>query len=167
MIKFIKKILGPKLPIPASLAVPKQCLDLIKQFEGLRLKPYLDGGGVPTIGYGNTYYLDGKPVTLLDKPISEDQANKLLESTALKFFKQVFELTKSVKLTPNQLSALTCFAYNTGIEALKTSTLLKLVLANPNDLSIRLQFQRWNKDNGKIVSGLVRRREAEANLYFS
>ena len=54
-------------------------LNLIKEFEGLSLKPYLDVVNIPTIGYGNTFYEDGTKVTLKDRPITEERANELLE----------------------------------------------------------------------------------------
>ena len=71
------------------------------------------------------------------------------------------------KINQNQKDALTDFAYNCGVGNLKNSTLLKKVNANPIDASIRAEFLRWDKANGKVLAGLTRRREAEANLYFS
>ena len=81
------------------------------------------------------------------------------------FAKRVRSLLK-VTLNENQFSALVCLAYNIGIANLKNSTLLRIVNTTPNDPSIRTQFLRWNKASGKVLAGLTRRREAEANLYF-
>ena len=63
-------------------------------------------------------------------------------------------------------SAIVSFTYNVGIGNLKSSTLLKKVNANPNDQSISLEFKKWVKSAGKVLPGLVRRRESESDLYF-
>jgi lysozyme len=62
---------------------------------------------------------------------------------------------------------LVSFAYNVGLGALKSSTLLKRVNANPNDPDIERQFNRWNKGGGRVLKGLTNRRRNEANLYFT
>jgi lysozyme len=139
---------------------------LICEFEGLRLKPYLCSAKVPTIGYGNTYYPDGKRVTLLDKEITKEYAFEIFKVIADKFGKRVSEMVKK-PLTQNQFNALVSFAYNVGTGAFSTSTLLKKVNANPNDLTIRNEFARWTRANGKIVNGLVNRRKKESDVYFS
>lgn len=166
IMKFLANLikrLSAKLPLPK---VPPQCLDIIKRYEGLRLKPYKDAVGIPTIGYGTTYYKDNKLVALSDPPITEAEAEDLLSHHAYSFYEQVIELTKEQKLNANQLSALTSFSYNLGIGALIRSSLLKKVKANPLDKSIRLEFQRWTKAGGKVLKGLERRRKDEADLYF-
>jgi len=138
---------------------------LICEFEGLKLKPYLCSAKVPTIGYGNTYYPDGKKVTLLDNPITKEYAFEIFKDIADKFAKRVNErLTKPV--TQNQFDAMVSFAYNIGTGAFTTSTLLKKVNVNPNDLSIRNEFMKWTKAGGKVVQGLVNRRQKEADVYF-
>ena len=139
---------------------------LICEFEGLRLKPYLCSAKVPTIGYGNTYYPNGKRVTLLDEPITKEYAFEIFKVIADKFGKRVLSMVKK-PLTQNQFNALVSFAYNVGTGAFSTSTLLKKVNANPNDLTIRNEFARWTRANGKIVNGLVNRRKKESDVYFS
>jgi lysozyme len=139
---------------------------LICEFEGLRLKPYLCSAKVPTIGYGNTYYPNGKRVTLLDEPITKEYAFEIFKVIADKFGKRVSEMVKK-PLTQNQFNALVSFAYNVGTGAFSTSTLLKKVNANPNDLTIKNEFARWTRANGKIVNGLVNRRKKESDVYFS
>ena len=138
---------------------------LICEFEGLKLKPYLCSAKVPTIGYGNTYYPDGKKVTLLDKPITKEYAFEIFKEVADKFAKRVNErLIKPV--TQNQFDAMVSFAYNIGTSAFAISTLLKKVNVNPNDLTIRNEFMKWTKAGGKVVQGLVNRRQKEADIYF-
>jgi len=139
---------------------------LICEFEGLRLKPYLCSAKVPTIGYGNTYYPNGVRVTLLDKPITKDYAFEIFKVIADKFAKRVDDMVTS-KVTQNQFNSLVSFAYNVGTGNFSTSTLLKKVNANPNDLSIRAEFMRWNKANKVVVRGLTIRRKKESDLYFS
>lgn len=140
-------------------------INLIKYSEGLRLDAYICPAGIPTIGYGSTSYPDGKPVKMGDS-ITESQASQLLQDTVASFEKGVRRLVTR-DLTPNQFSALVSFAFNLGLGALERSTLLKKVNANPTDPSIREEFHRWVHAGGKVLPGLVTRRKAEADLYFS
>ena len=139
--------------------------NLIKQFEGYSDRPYLCPAGIPTIGFGNTYYPNGIKVKLTDKQITRDYANEMLAFVADNFAKEVLKSITSI-ITQNQLNALTAFAYNLGMTNFRNSSLLKKVNANPNDPSIKEEFLKWNKSNGKILQGLINRRRAEANLYF-
>ena len=138
--------------------------ELIKQFEGCKLVAYQCSAGRWTIGYGNTFFEDGTPVKPGDR-ITQERAEKLLD-IILKDFSDRVEKTIKTILTDNQKSALLSFTYNVGIANLQKSTLLKKVNYNPNDPTIRLEFMKWNKASGKVINGLTRRREAEANLYF-
>ena len=142
-------------------------LALIKRFEGFYSKPYKDPIGIPTIGYGFTYYLpDRRKVTMQDRAIGEHQATCMLQEILKGYEVDVLRLVKS-KLTQNQFDALVSFTYNLGGANLASSTLLKKVNINPSDPSIREEFAKWNKAGGKVFAGLVRRRKAEADLYFS
>jgi lysozyme len=139
--------------------------DLIKQFEGYSDRPYLCPAGIPTIGFGNTYYPNGVKVKLSDKQITRDYANEMLQYVADNFANDVLKVVKSI-ITQNQLNALTAFAYNLGMTNFRNSSLLKKVNANPHDPTIKEEFLKWNKSNGKILQGLINRRRAESNLYF-
>ena len=139
---------------------------LITKHEGLKLKPYLCPAKIPTIGYGNTYYPDGKRVTLLDKDITKQQAFDMFKEVANRFGKRVDELVTS-NINQNQFNALVSFAYNVGTGNFSSSTLLKKVNKNPNDLTLKAEFLRWNKAGGKVLNGLTNRRNEEADLYFS
>jgi len=141
------------------------CIKQIKKHEGLRLNAYLCPAGVPTIGYGATFYEDGAKVKLGDK-ITIDRADSLLLHTVTAFAGNVGKLIKS-QVNQNQFDALVSFAYNVGVGALAKSTLLKKVNKNPNDPSIRVEFMKWTKAGGKELQGLVKRRKQEADLYFS
>ena len=147
------------------MTVSKKGLALIKRFEGCRLKAYLCPAGIPTIGYGNTFYANGKKVALGDT-ITQADAEALLETLADSFAGKVTQLIKR-PINQYQFDALVDFAYNTGIGSLEKSTLLKKVNTNPNDSSIKLELLKWTKANGKELPGLVARRQAEVNLYFT
>lgn len=139
---------------------------LITEFEGFSAKPYLCSAKIPTIGYGNTYYPDGKRVTMLDKEITRIQAFEMFKYIADKFASTVSKLVKT-PLNQNQFNALVSLAYNIGTGNFASSTLLKKVNINHNDKTIELEFKKWNKVNKKEVAGLTRRRNYEANIYFS
>lgn len=144
----------------------KQGLDLIKKYEGFRAEPYKCPAGVPTIGYGATYYPDGKRVKMTDTPITEKQATEMLKSMVVPYEKSVDTYCIDT-INQNQFDALVSFAYNVGTNALKTSTLLKKLNVNANDPTIRDEFMKWVKGGGKKLPGLVRRRTEEADIYFS
>lgn len=140
-------------------------LELIKSFEGFYRKPYLDPIGIPTIGYGATYYPNKKKVTMKDKPLTEKEASDLLKEMMVTYENDVKRLVKR-ELNQNQFDALVSFTYNLGSANLGKSTLLKKVNANPCDKTIKDEFLKWNKAGGKVLNGLTRRRNAEAELYF-
>ena len=142
----------------------KEGSDLIKSFEGCKLKAYQCSAKKWTIGYGNTFFEDGTPV-VAGNAISQQKAEDMFELIASEFASKVAKLVTS-NVTENQFGALVSFAYNCGAVNLQKSTLLKKVNANHNDQSIRGEFLKWNKAGGKVLAGLSRRREAESNLYF-
>lgn len=146
--------------------INKLGINLIKRWEGFEPKPYICPAGVPTIGYGATYYPNNnKSVKLTDKPINESYATILLEDMLDRYERGVSRYVTS-NINENQFSALVSFAYNCGLGALKSSTLLKRVNANPNDENISYQFSRWNKGGGRVLKGLTKRRIDEDKLYF-
>jgi lysozyme len=146
----------------------KDGLNLIKSFEGLYLESYLCPANVWTIGYGSILWPDKKPVQPGQK-ITMDQAEKLLAHEVTEKTREIAAILPP-SINQNQFDSLLSFAYNLGTGALKNSTLLKKVKANPNDPTIRDEFMKWNKARvkGKLteLKGLTRRRKAEADLYF-
>lgn len=138
----------------------KEGIDLIKRFEGCRLTAYKCPAGVWTIGYGHTKGVKE------GQRISEAEAERMLAED-LQYFEQMVGMMVTQPLEAHQMDALISFAYNCGVMALKGSTLLKRVNANPKDPRIREAFMMWNKAGGKALQGLVKRREAEANLYLT
>lgn len=136
---------------------------LCRHFEGLYLSPYLCSAGVPTIGYGATFYEDGSRVELTDPPITKARAETLLRWHITRHF-----MPKTLRLcpgadTPGRLAALVDFAFNLGSGNLKASTLRRKVNAGDWD-EVPAQFRRWNKAGGVVLRGLTRRREAEVKL---
>jgi len=139
---------------------------LITGFEGFSAEPYYCSARVPTIGYGNTYYPDGKRVTMNDKPITKEKAFEIFKHIADKFALAVNKYLKK-PVTQNQFNSLVSFTYNIGLAGFAGSTLLKKININPNDLSIKIEFNKWNKAGGKVVKGLTTRRNKEQENYFS
>ncbi|MBD2059836.1 lysozyme [Oculatella sp. FACHB-28] len=131
---------------------------MIKHFEGFRPQAYICPAGVPTIGYGSTL-----GVRMGDR-ITQQGGEDLLQRDLVRFERAVSDMVK-VPLTSNQFSALVCFAFNVGIGAFQRSTLLKL-LNQRNYQSAADQLLLWNKGGGRVLQGLVRRREAERALFL-
>lgn len=139
-------------------------IDLIKQFEGCKLSAYQDSVGVWTIGYGWTQPVDGKPIRA-GMTIKQETAERLLKTGLVSYETDVSRLVK-VGLTQGQFDALVSFTYNLGARSLSTSTLLRKL--NAGDYAGAAdEFLRWNKAGGKVLNGLIRRREAERALFLS
>lgn len=139
-------------------------ISLIKEFEGLRLRAYDDGIGVQTIGIGTIRYPNGVKVKKGDV-ITEEQAEQFLRHDLNTFEKVINEVIK-VPITQNQYDAIVSLTYNIGATAFSRSTLLKK-LNNKDYKGAADQFLVWNKAGGKVMRGLVRRREAERQLFLS
>lgn len=138
---------------------------ICRRFEGLYLKPYLCPAGVPTIGYGATFYQDGKKVSLRDKPITKEQAEDLLMYHLKQYFlKDVLLLCYTLD-TESKTASILDFAFNVGLGNLKSSTLRKRILAK-NWEDVPNQLMRWNKAQGRVLKGLTLRREAEKVLFI-
>ena len=139
---------------------------LICEFEGFSAKPYLCPAKLATIGYGNTFYKNGSKVTMVDKEITKSEAFDMFKDIADKFAKRVNTVVK-VPLNQNQFNSVVSFAYNCGVANLMNSTLLKKINANHNDPEIRTQFLKWDKVGTKKLAGLTKRRQIEADNYFT
>jgi lysozyme len=138
---------------------------IIRKYEGLKLRAYICPSGLPTIGYGATFYINGSRVQIGDV-ITIDHADKLLHFQVKLFADEVRRTVKS-NINENQLGALVSFCFNVGGAAFAKSTLARKVNANPSDPTIRNEFMRWTRGGGKVLPGLVKRREEEANLYYA
>lgn len=161
------------IPMPASpvsgsgLKLSPKGEALIHSFESLKLVAYKDPGsknGLPiTNGWGTTVDEDGGPIPLGAK-WDRAKADRLFRRDIVEREKQLNDLLGKAPTTQNQFDALMSFMYNIGKENFKTSTLRRMHLEG-NYAGAKLQFARWNKNDGKIMNGLVRRRAEEALLY--
>jgi lysozyme len=136
----------------------KRGIDLVRSFEGLRLKAYKCPAGVWTIGYGHTGAVhEGDKIT-------EEDAIEYLEDDLDRFEKCV-DKAVNVPITQNMFDALVSFAYNVGCGAFKKSALLKKLNAKDYEGAAD-QFPRWNKAGGRELAGLTRRRAAERAMFL-
>ena len=143
--------------VEKTMIISTAGVDLLTHFEGLRLEAYQDSVGVWTIGYGHT-----KGVTASMK-ITESQANNLLKTELIEYQNYINSMV-NISLDQCQFDALVCWVYNLGPTNLKNSTLLTL-LNQGVKFQIPDQIRRWNRAGGKVLKGLVRRREAEALMF--
>jgi lysozyme len=132
-------------------------INLIKSFEGCVLHEYKDAGGVPTIGYGHTGGVQP------NQKITQAQADDLLKMDLRKFENGVNDLVK-VPVNQYQFDALVSFAFNCGLEGLRTSDLL-MKLNKKDYAGCVKEFDRWIHAGGEVLQGLVNRRNAEQALF--
>lgn len=137
------------------------CIELIKKHEGIRLEAYRCPSGVLTIGYGHT------GTTRPGMKITTEEADILLRRDIASAERAVSAVPVSRPLKQCQFDALVCFVFNVGTGNFVDSTLRAKVARNPDDPSIKNEFTRWVHANGKVLPGLVKRRDDEADLYFS
>ena len=136
---------------------------LCRRFEGTYLRPYLCPAGVATVGVGSTRYPDGRAVLLTDPPVTREQAEAMLmHDLRAVFLPQVLRLCPGIN-TPQRLGAILDFTFNVGGGALAASTLRRRINAGQWD-DVPAQLRRWVRGGGRVLPGLVRRREAEAAL---
>ena len=146
-------------------------LALIQQFEGFSAKPYLDRVNVCTIGYGCTYYLDGKKVKLTDKPLTKAQASELQLAVINRDFapKIVTSLDGQVKshfVTQTMFDACVSLAYNIGMANFSGSSVVRYIKVN-NKLKAADSFLLWKMAQGEVLQGLINRRVAERKVFLS
>lgn len=146
------------------MKISKKGADLIKSFETLQLKAYkaVQTEQYYTIGYGH-YGPDVIPGTT----ITETEAERLLAEDLADTERAVSNSTAGWNLKQCQFDALVSFAFNVGVNAFQNSTLLKLVKQGADETTIRAEFGKWCHSGGRVLKGLQRRRQAEADMYFS
>lgn len=138
---------------------------LCKQFEGFSSKPYLCPAGIPTIGFGSTYYADGRKVNLTDAPISiQDAEDLLLHELHHTYLPGVLRNCPILLTDERKCNAAVDFVYNLGIGRLQTSTLKRKINAQDWD-GAKEQLMLWTKGGGRVLPGLVKRRTAECRLF--
>ena len=138
--------------------------ELCRHFEGFSSTPYICPAGYPTIGYGTVYKPDGSKVTMQDSPISKETANQwLISELEHNYMAGVLRASPILLANTNLLAAITDFAYNLGVGRYRASTLRKRVEAGDIGGTIT-ELRKWVRGAGKVLPGLVRRREAEIAL---
>ena len=136
---------------------------LARRFEGCYLRPYLCPAGVPTIGFGSTFYENGTRVTLHDSPITKERALELLAWELERVcIPAVLRYCPGID-SPERLAAIIDFTFNLGSGSLKNSTLRRKINAG-HWQEVPEQLMRWNKASGRVLRGLTLRRQAEAGL---
>lgn len=137
---------------------------LCKHFEGLHLNPYFCPAGVPTIGYGTVWKPDGTKVTMEDAPITATVAELwLIQQLQRECLPAAVRMTPGLVGNEEALGAIADFIYNLGASRYKNSTLRRRLNAREWD-EAQHEIRRWVRANGRVLRGLVRRREAEAEL---
>lgn len=144
--------------------------ELCKRFEGFRSKPYICPAGYPTQGYGTVYRPDGRKVTMADPPITKEVAEQWLRAELFRTFapgviRQCPVLFALAVMEDDwrKFCAIVDFAYNLGVGRLQTSTLRRKISAQDWDAA-KEQLMLWTRAGGKVLPGLVRRRQAERDL---
>jgi lysozyme len=149
---------------PAPSDVPDDAVALATVFEGFSAAPYQDSAGVWTIGYGSTRDASGSPVTRDTPDVTRDQANVMMRRD-LEIAVTTISADVKVALTTDERAALEDFIYNVGVGNFAGSTLLRDLNAGRYDLAAA-QFGAWDHAGGQVLSGLLRRREAERQEFL-
>ena len=144
------------------MKISKDGLNLIKEFEGMKLTAYKCPAGIWTIGVGHTSAA-GPPEVKPGMTITAQDALAILNNDLDQYEDAVNRLVK-VPLTQSQFDALVSFVYNVGVGAFQKSTLLKKLNAGQYD-AVPAELMKWTKGGGKELPGLVRRRRAECALW--
>lgn len=143
--------------------VTSDCINLIKNYESFRANSYGDDSNGYTIGYGTTV-IDGKPVTA-GMTISQQKAEALLLAHVNEVDVPRIKSMVRVLITQSMLDSLVCLSYNIGVTALSRSTLMSDINSE-RYLQAASRFLDWNKNNGKILAGLTKRRISEKDLFL-
>ena len=157
------------LLLPSAASAASGLYNFLKDVESdkvAKLTAYQDTGGVWTIGFGSIYNFDLNRRVRQGDTITLEQANRYLKLEADKCLNLVKQFVK-VPLTKNQTIALASFIYNCGETAFKNSTLLKLINSKANRSQIESEFRKWLYDEGRFIQGLLNRRNAEIELFYS
>ena len=134
-------------------------IDLIKKYEGCKLKAYKCPAGVPTIGYGHTQGVK------MGMTITQAQAEAFLKDD-IKPLEGVLN-AMGINYTQNQFDALSDFIFNLGVGNFNSSTLKKKIIAKASDVEIAEQIIKWVNVGGKPLLGLKKRRVEEANMFLN
>lgn len=142
-------------------------INLIKEFEGCVLHPYLDQVGIPTIGIGMTYYPEtGLKVKMTDGHITQQQADDMFLHIAKPFEMAVYSTTRD-DINQHQFNACFCLCYNIGTGGFKGSTVHRLINDGISGPELKTAWLAWSKAGGKANADLLKRRNKEYGIYIS
>lgn len=152
-------------PPAGSTSAVEIAAALCRRFEGFRAEPYLCPAGVPTIGYGATYYLNGTAVTLRDRPLSLEAADRLLvrQIETVYLPAALRQCPTLADEAPERLAAIVDWTFNLGEGRLRASTLRQRIETGDWN-AVPAELRKWVRGGGRVLPGLVARREAEAAL---
>jgi len=139
------------------MRISQQGIDLIKSFEGCKLKPYKDVVGLLTVGYGH------RLADADNRDYTQEEVDEFLRSDLERFEHGVLTYV-TVPLTQGQFDSLVCFSYNLGLGTLQRSTLRQKILSGDGEGAAK-EILRFDKAGGVVVKGLTRRRQAEYRLF--
>lgn len=148
---------------------------LLNEFEGFRAKPYRDSVGKPTIGWGTTYYPDGTPVRMSDKPVTRSEAARIKQAVLNQDFSPAVNMMfadeiETDAITQNMFDALISLVYNIGVMGLKASSIYRNIKAGRYAQAAD-SFLLYNKGriNGRLeyIEGLAIRRAKEKALFLA
>ena len=153
------------------MKISEKGLRLIQGFESFVSTPYQDSVRVWTIGYGSTYYPNGKLVTKSDKPINRLYAETIQQNVIENDFAPVVNdlLKKEIEngfVNQNMYDAILSLVYNIGVNGFKKSSVLKWIKQGDKENASNA-FLLWNKAGGKVLEGLVNRRKKERDLFLA
>lgn len=153
----------------------EKIINFLKELESTKRFVYPDSGGAPTIGTGHLLtkeerrsgkiLIDGVPCKY-KHGLTYEQCDKLLIDDLKPAFSTISWTYGQKALSDNQITALTSFVFNVGAPAFQNSTLLKMLNAGRFE-AVPDQMRRWKYDNGKVVQGLINRREKEIDMWLS
>ena len=145
------------------MKISNEGLQLIKKYEGYKTTPYRCPAGLYTVGYG---HLIGNGLQLPDewnRTFSLGEIDGLLRTDLARFERGVLHYC-TVYITQSQFDSLVSFSFNLGLGVLQRSTLRQKLNRGNYDVASK-EFLRYTRAGGKVLKGLVRRRQAEYNLF--
>lgn len=158
--EFRQPEVAPKIAeVDVGLVLKRHYEDCQRVLPNGMIAPYLDAANVPTIGWGNTFYRNGKSVTMDDPPISKDEADALGLWAWEKFKARVAALLPQ-NAPQKDIQVFTCFAYNVGVNAFHNSSAYRRYVGG-DKAGAAEALEWWNKAGGRVLKGLQRRRHAE------
>lgn len=151
------------------MKMSKNGLIELANYEALANTKYIDSGGVQTIGIGMTVSeIPDIKQWSWDKRLENDQCVRMYQESLVKYENAVIKaINPGVMLTQAQFDALVSITYNIGTGGMAGSTFMRRLNAGSSDADVVAAMQSWNKDNGKVVKGLVNRRAAEGKVFMT